>query len=309
MSTQLLIAAACGLVAALCNLAPLSGNSGGFMLSMIAPMPIFIAGLMQGWLFSLGAGLLAAAITLGIGGTLPAALFTATVVLPASVLVRQALLAQPDQDGDLVWYPVTRLALWLGGVGVVIGLGAMAVIDAQILDGIVDTALAIVAGESEIPAEVRDRVRDFAVRAVPAFIATSAVLSLLLNGSVAQRIAERTGRAVRPRLVFTDMRLPSVLALGLAVLTLAPLFLTGVAGQVAMILAFMLGMLFALQGLIVAHLYARAAGGVPLMAGLYIFGLALLLLLGPVLIMTLLLLGIADAFFSLRRRPSGSTGT
>lgn len=108
MSGSLVIAAACGLAAALCNLAPLSGTPGGLMLNMVAPLPIFLAGLMQGWLFSLVAGLVAGAITLAVGGPVTAAIFCGIAAVPATVLVRQALLAQQTAEGDLEWYPADR---------------------------------------------------------------------------------------------------------------------------------------------------------------------------------------------------------
>lgn len=279
------------------------------MLNMVAPLPIFLAGLMQGWRFSLVAGLVAGAITLAVGGPVTAAIFGGIAVVPATVLVRQALLAQQNDEGELEWYPVQRLGLLLAGIGGVLGLGAMALLDGETVAGVVDQAIGMVNTEGQLPQEVTAAVRQTLIAAVPGFFAASAVLSLILNGAVAQRIAERTGRAVRPRLPLTAMHLPATVAMGFGAAMLLSGLLGGAAGQVAVIAAMVLGLLFTCQGLIVAHLFARRSGGVPMIAGLYIAGLAMLFLLGPVLPFILMLLGIADAFFGLRGGRPDSMGT
>lgn len=279
------------------------------MLNMVAPLPIFLAGLMQGWLFSLVAGLVAGAITLAVGGPVTAAIFCGIAAVPATVLVRQALLAQQTAEGDLEWYPVQRLGLVLAGIGGVLGLGAMALLEAETVAGVVDQAIGMVNTQGQLPQEVTASIRQALIAAVPGFFAASAVLSLVLNGAVAQRIAERTGRAVRPQMRLTEFRLPASVALGFGAAMLLSGLLGGTVGQIAVIVAMVLGLLFTCEGLIVAHLFARNSGGVPMLAGLYIAGLAMLFLLGPVLPFILMLLGIADAFFGLRGGRSGGMQT
>jgi uncharacterized protein YybS (DUF2232 family) len=301
-----LIAAACGLAAALCNLAPQSGGFGGLMLSMIAPMPIFLAGLLQGWVFSLAAGALAAGTTMALGGVTFGLLFAGMVMIPAALLVRQALLAQNQEEG-LVWYPVTYLAYWVMGIGAAIGLAAAFLLGGEQAADIVDGAFGIVAGDQDIPEDTKSAVRDMLVRSIPAFVAGSAVLSMVLNGAVAQRIAERSGRAVRPKLAFTELRLPAMAAFAMAGLSVAGGLLPGFPGQLALIGASVAGLMLVMQGLAVAHIFARSAGGAMPLVGLYVFGFAMLLLMGPILLMALMLLGVTDAFFGLRRRSRGGT--
>ncbi len=304
MQSRWLITAMCGLAAAICNLAPLTGNAMGFMLSMVAPMPIFAAGLMQGWPHALFAGLLAIGANLLVGGDQQAMLFGATVAVPAILLVRQALLAQQDQDGNLIWYPVNRLAYLMALLGTGMGIVTIIVLGQGAFDAVAGAMIDMVDTEGQIDASGRAQLVEGLNRVAPAVIAASLVVTLVINAAFAQRIAERLQRAVRPALLLTSLRLPVFMTGLLAALVLVSSFLDGLPGQVALIGATMVGLLFTLQGLAVIHLFARARpNGVLMLAFTYLIVLFTMPVLGPIPLLFIMLLGIADTFLNVRPSP------
>lgn len=314
MSSRVLFAVACGFAAALCNLAPQSGSPGGLMLSLVTPLPLFFAGLTQSWLAAVAAGLVATAVMLGYGfvsgaGMTTALVFLAATAAPVIVLVRQTLLARQDDDG-LVWYPVDRLAWWLGGIGIAFGIAAIVMMETTPFRDTADQVFASLFAGADMGAEETESLREGFRRLIPPIFAASSVMLLVFNGVLAQRIAKSTGRAVRPDLPLSEMRLPVSAAIALAVLSLASAFLPGTLSMIGAVGGAVLSALFVLQGLAVAHwlIRNRTRGGATL-AVFYMAALFMMFVMTPVLLLTLMLLGVADGFLDLRRRGSGSTGT
>lgn len=307
MQTPILIAAICGFAATLLNMAPLTGHALGFMVSMVAPMPIFLAGLMQGWVYTAIAGAIATGVTLAVAGEMAGLIFAVSVAVPAIVLVRQALLAQDDGTGTMVWYPVNRLAWWLVGLGAMIGVVLSMVLADGLLDQVLEPVIDMADPDGRIDAAGREALMTAMNRVAPAVVAASLVLTIVLNGAWAQRMAERMGRAVRPRMVFTDLQLPVSGAVALALCVLGSMLAPGEIGQVAVIGASMLGLLFVLQGFAVVHLKARnRANGVLMLGGTYLIVLFTMPVLGPIPLIFIMLLGIADSFMTIRPQTPGA---
>src|SRR3954452_17723956 len=100
-----------GLVSALLFGVVITGSPLAMLLSVIAPIPIFIAAL--GWnhrcgLIAAGAGALAVGLALTTAGGVA---FAFGWGLPAWWLAYLALLGRPAPDGAMEWYPTGRLLL------------------------------------------------------------------------------------------------------------------------------------------------------------------------------------------------------
>jgi hypothetical protein len=310
MNARVPIAIACGLAAALCNLAPQSGFPGGLMLSLVTSLPLFYAGLTQSWLWALVAGLVATGVMLAFGGGWMALIFLAATAMPVIVLVRQALLAQPLQDGGLIWYPVDRLAWWLGGIGLLFGLGVFMVMETGPFRETVDQVFQAVFATAEMSETDLARFQEMFRRIIPPVFAGSTMLLLVFNGALAQWIARRSGRAVRAELPLAGLRLPMAAAVALAAASLGSAVIPGDAGLLLAIAAAVLSTLFVLQGLAVAHrLIGSRTGGGGGLAIFYVVALIMLFVLTPLVILMLMLLGVADCFLDLRRRNTSGTGT
>src|SRR5437879_102466 len=107
------IAVACGGVGAALYLAVMLGTPGGLLLVYMTQLPLFIAGLWLGSGAAALAGLTGVVVLLAASDVLGAAIFAAINAVPVTLLVRQALLARPGDDGTIVWYPAGLLAAWL----------------------------------------------------------------------------------------------------------------------------------------------------------------------------------------------------
>ena len=118
--TVLLVGLGAGLVSALLFAVVVTGSALAVGLSLVAPLPIFIAAL--GW--SHRAGLVAVAA----GGVATALAFRPAAglafglgwALPAWWLAFLALLGRPGAEGALEWYPLGRVLLWIAAAAALI---------------------------------------------------------------------------------------------------------------------------------------------------------------------------------------------
>lgn len=301
MSQVLALAVLAGIISGALGLAPLTGSFGLVLLSYFVQLPIMLAGLTMGLAAALVAALTAAIISTLIAGLLPALIFLVALALPALWVVRQALLSRQDQ-GSLVWYPpgailaqltvmaVLALALaffaFMGQPG---GLpGAIEVMLIQAFE-----QLSAAAGQ---PAPDAALLRSKAVF-VPALVACSWLIMVVVNGVLAQAIGRRIGWARRPSLELSDLDLPVWLwpLMGLALLA-ALLGSTGLGllGRSAMIV---LIVPFGFLGLAVIHKFAnrwsyRQLGLAAVYAGIIVFN-------WPIL--AVVVLGLVEDWAHLRR--------
>lgn len=279
------------------------------MLSLVTPLPLFFAGLTQNWLWALFAGVVASAVMLAFGGGAPALIFLGATAGPVALLVRQALLARPE-EGGMVWYPVDWLGWWLAGIGFAFGVATMFVMQTAQVDAMLDQIFRALFAETGLGESEMTALQEAFRRLVPAIFASTTIMLLVFNGALAQLVARRTGRAVRPALAMADLRLPVGAAVVLAVVSVASAAVSGVVAQLLLVAAAVLSTLFALAGLAVAHrLIGNRTGGGAALPVFYLAVVFMLIVLTPLLLLTLMLLGVADSFFDLRRRNSGGTGT
>lgn len=302
-----------GLVSALLFGAVITGSPLALLLSVVAPLPVFIAAL--GWSHLAGlvagaAGAVAMALALNVTAGIA---FGIGWALPAWWLAYLALLGRPAADGIMEWYPLGRLLLWIVGTSALITIvGVVAIGDGsyeafqQSLQGAFEAFLRGqepgTAGGAPVSNEA---FVSFVVGALPFLFAFNFVMILALNLWLAGRAVQISGRLPRPRPYIPATAMPKA-AIGLVAASIAASFLPGFAGTAGLALAGGLLAALALQGLTFIHETSRRRPGrALLLGGVYVLTLAV----GQVVLPLLAILGLTDVAFSLRNRfRSGAAG-
>ncbi|WP_029006781.1 DUF2232 domain-containing protein [Azospirillum halopraeferens] len=302
LNTAPAIALAGGLASALLYVSVLSGGFGALILVYLAPLPLFVSGLWFGFGAVAVAGAVAGGVVLLATGSPVATLgYAATGVLPALVVVRQALLARPAADGGIEWYPPGHLLIGLTGLGVAAFLVAVLLAAGEpggleeLIRGMVREVAGLFGPEGEAPPP--DEALGFA-SAMPGIMAASWLLMTIVNATLAQGLLMRFGRNRRPPMRLADLELPQWAPPAFAVAVLAAMVLPGTAGFVALNVAIILGLPFAFAGLSVVHVFAeRQRSRTALLVGFYLF----LFLFGwPIVLMVGL--GVIEQWMGFRRR-------
>lgn len=308
MIAVLLIGFGAGLVSALLFAVVVTGSPLALVLSFVAPLPVFIAAL--GW--NHRAGLVAAAV----GAAVVAVAFRTSAglafalgwALPGWWLAYLALLGRPGANGQMEWYPIGRLLLWLAGTAAFVTLIGVVALGNGDYD-VFRTAMrrvfqSFLRARPDAAAEVggaSDTFIEGVVAALPFFVASSFTMILAANlwlSAKAVAISERLARPW-PFLPLTAMpRLALALLGGGIVLA----FLPGFAGAFGLALIGALTVAFALQGLALMHDVSR---GRPARATLLAATYFVTVFLSQIGLPALALTGIADTAFGLRRRFGG----
>jgi hypothetical protein len=301
---HIILSIAAGVFAAALTLSALSMTLGGVVLSSLAQLPIFLVGLALGS----QAAAIATASSFAVASLLIRIefgfFFALAVGLPATVLVRQALLTRIE-DGQRRWYPPAGLLLV--ALGLVLAVAATALPAALWPDeGQVSRARAVL---ETLPAELRpadlspeaaDRLVRFTLGFLPGFLGIGFFVLLALNAGLAQFILVRAGLNLRPTPALSDLALPAWFATGAAIAGVGAL-LPGISGAVGGNLVLICAVGFAFAGLAVVHamvLNSPARG--PLLAAAY----GAIFLFAPAIVVVMLL-GIAEPWTRLRERFAG----
>lgn len=307
-------AGAAGLTSAALYLSVVLGSPGAFLLAYLAPLPLFLAGLALGLTALLAAGASAFVIVgLASGSLMAAGLYLGIEVLPVAVLVRQALLSRPVMAGEegsgIEWYPLGRLTALLAAMAatvlVIIWLvfagsegGLEAAVRTFLNAGLQGMLQAGGAETGEITPAIALMAALF-----PGIAAASWVVMIAVNGALAQGLASRFGRNLRPSPDMATLELPRALLVALVVAAVVGLVAPGGLGYIGRNLLVVLGMAYLFAGLAVVHgfilkLAARQVLLVVVYVTMVLFGWPVLLVM---------LLGIVDQLFGLRRRFAGPT--
>ncbi len=274
---------------------------GGLLFVLLAPLPLFLAGLSMGLRAVLVAGA-AACLALGLlGGGLAALAILVILAGPVVVLVRQALLGRTTADGDIEWYPPGLLATWLAGIGAALllfsalmqsgGAGIEATLQAEMTRTL---ALFLPEMAQEDLSEVARSISFFGLGAS----LDSWLLLLAVNAVLAQGVLGRFGRNLRPAPDITTMALPNWLPLALAGTALVALVGTGDLAFLSFSLMLVLWLPFFFAGLAVVHAACRRIGART--AVLVVFYVFLVLLTWPAVLLAGL--GLIDHWLGFRRR-------
>jgi Predicted membrane protein (DUF2232) len=284
------------------------------LLFHIAPLPLFIAGLSQGWIAAAAGGIIGALALGGLWGAKTGLFFVLATAIGPVLLARLALKNRPAQGpasegeatgGGAQWYPEGRLLLWAAGMAgalltlVILALGP----DAESFKSTLKQAAGQLTQSlsANVPADRQgefQRFLDVLVLLAPAASACAWLVAMMINLLLAARIVAASRVSLRPWAPFSSLAFPRSSGLALAAacgLSLMP----GTAGLVGMVFAAPLLTAFAILGLaVIHHLLLGHAARVPLLAGLY----GVLILLSWILVLPLIALGLAELGLKLRAR-------
>jgi hypothetical protein len=250
-------AVACGGLAACLYLAATLGTPGALVLVYLTQLPLFIAGLWLGNGAAAIAGLTGAVVLLA-SDLVGAAVFIVMNAVPATILVRQALLARRLPDGGLAWYPPGLLTAWLtamalaGLTAALLLFGGPAGLQSTVR-GIIGAVLNRMAHEPAL--DQADVVATLAA-ITPGIVAASWMTTVIANAALAQGVLSRFGANWRPSPDLVGLSLPVWLpaALGLAT---AATFVGGASRFIGINVMLTLSVPFCLAGLAVLHAAAR----------------------------------------------------
>jgi hypothetical protein len=302
-------AAAAVLHASMILFTPLSA-----LLFYLAPLPLFIAGLSQGWSAAAAGGVIGALTLGGLWGPKSGLFFFLATAVGPIFLSRLALVSRPAQgpasEGEAIgggaqWYPEGRLLLWAAAMAgalltlVILAFGP----DAESFKSTLKQAAGHMTRPlaANIPAERQgefQRFLDLLVLLAPAASAAAWLIAMTINLRLASRITVASGMSLRPWAPFSSLAFPRSSGLALAAacgLSLMP----GTAGLFGMVFAAPLLTAFAILGLaVIHHLLLGHGARVPLLAGLY----GALILMSWILVVPLIALGLAELGLNLRAR-------
>ena len=313
MIATLLIALAAGCASALMFASIVSGALISLLLLYFAPLPLMVAALGWGPLAATVGGILAAT---GLGAVfgLPFCIaFAVMMALPAwwlghlVLLGRPAANAAPSDNGaapvspTLEWYPIGRVLLWIAGFAVLTTMATLLTFgtDAATITETLRAGLLRILGPRGTASgdELKQRI-DAVVMIAPAAAANSTMTMLVLNLWLAAKITATSGRLHRPWPVLKSTELPPM-TLAALMAAIAFCFAGGLLAMLAQTVTAALLMTYALTGLAVLHTLTLGLKSRALWLGCTY---ALLVVSGGWLVVTMVILGIADAVFGLRQR-------
>ncbi|GGK43320.1 DUF2232 domain-containing protein [Salinarimonas ramus] len=304
MSHFIPIGIGAGLVSALLTATVTQGSAIALVLYLLAPIPILVAAL--GWdhragLVGAAVGGIALSITLepvsGLG-------FAVASGLPAWWLAYLVLLGRAAPDGTMEWYPLGRLLAWIAGVAALTFLAAAAVPDfdyALYEMRVREATDALFSAQPPPPgAEVdADTLAGMVASLAPVFAAQGFTVILVLYVWLGAKIVQISGRLARPWPDVPSTLMPREAVYAFLGAVVVANLAGGFVGVFAGALTGAFVMAFALQGLAAIHDVSRGRPGrVFLLFGTY----TLILFSQGLILVAMLLFGIADSAFGIRRR-------
>jgi len=310
MTVIIVIALAAGAASATMFASISSGALISLLLVYLAPLPLMLAAIAWGPLAAAIGGIAAClalsvifGLPLGIGYAISVALpawWLGHLVLLGRPVTANATSAQAVKDGDLEWYPVGRILLWIACFAGLSTFAALLTIgtDAASITGVLRNFLLRVLAKNEvIPNDEIDQWVDGLVLMAFAGAAVFSTIMLTLNLWLAAKITAASGRLRR---AWPDLRTAALPPMTLAALcvAIALCFVGGLVAILALIVASALMMAYAFTGFAVLHTLT-----LPLKSRAFWLGSAYAIVLlfdWPVLAVALL--GVADAVFGFRAR-------
>lgn len=264
MPLSLVLTIAAGGASAAMYLSLLAGPLGTFLLAYFAQLPLVVVGLILGVAPAALAASAGIVLALAAGGLVFGLLFALINAMPALVLVRQTLLNRGDGKGGTEWYPPGHLVAGLCAIAC-LAFGVAVLLAAGYddgLEGYIRVALADVFGKmahdggaaegGRAPTDTIVAGATAMARFIPGAVAASWMVMTAVNGILAQAIAVRARRNLRPTPRMADIELPSWV-MGLTAIAGIGALLPGTAGFVGVNLIVILGVGFVFAGLAVVH--------------------------------------------------------
>lgn len=259
--TPLMIGAAAGAAAALLSVGSVVQTSLSFILFVLSPLPLMLAGLGWGPVAGLTAAIISILAVMSFAGTDPAIVIALTTVIPATVAAYFGGMARLEGDQPREWYPLGAI-LFILTVLAAAGFVAVGIyVDFPALSAQLSVELVkrIAAADPEL---ARDPVATMALantvlKVLPFLQPASWLLVLIANLWLALGISRRSGVFARPKDDWpTSLKMPSR-ALPLFALAMAATFLDGGWGMIAWCISGAFSMAFIFTGFAALHRFSR----------------------------------------------------
>ena len=303
MVRYILLAAAGGLASAVFNFSLMLGGVTAVVLTNLNALPLFLVGLGLGLPAVVAAAAVGAIAAGFFGGWTAGVTHAVASGLPAIVLCQRALLQRPDGQGGTDWYPLGRLCLWLIALGAGYFTFLLLRFSPQLegLSGFFDELLSS-AGQLD-PAQ-RELMVERLSTLIPMLVTAFWMLSIVLDGALAQLILRRFKRNIRPSADLTSLHLPGMAAVMLLV-ALAMAFMPGPFGVMGRALIGLMLIAYFLQGLAVIHAVSRNWS----LRSLFLVGTYLIVILTGWSMLVVALIGLLEHVYPFRKGSSGSSGS
>ncbi len=305
-----LIALGAGAVSALLHFAAMSSWMLGIPLALFTQLPLFLVGLGYGMPAVAYAGGAGVVLTGLIAGLFTALNFAVVDAVPVALVVFQALRSRTGPDGEVNWYPLGLLVMWLtvyaAAVLVLASVllsGAEGGMEGVLRDLFVDTRQDLTG--TPVNPQIEAMI-DALVPMLPGFALTMWMLVVAVNGTLAQTILVRNGRNLRPSPALASLALPSWMMIAVAAACVVAFLGPDALDFIGQNLALVLAVPFFFSGLALVHMLARRSTNrrvlLVLFYALLVFSL---MMMGWRAIVPVAVLGLISHLANLRRRFGG----
>ena len=315
-SSWIAVSVIAGLAAALLHASVTMVSPLSFLLIYLAPLPLFLAGLANGWAPAAAAAVIGSVATAAVMGVRAGFFFLFSAGAAPAILSYLALISRPvnrqSREGEaeqasVEWYPEGRLVLWTAVLAgafltlIIVITGPDAETFRAQLKLFATEFTTAITGELA-PAErvALSGLPDILVFIAPLIGASAWLVFMLANMLMASRMLKRWGGSLRPWASFSNLAFPPRAGIALVGLCAACL-LPGSPGLIAGVFAAPLATAFAILGLAVIHFLLRNhAARVALLVGLY----AALIMFSWLVMVPLAVLGLTETRWNLRALAS-----
>ena len=290
-----------GIVSAALHLSVTLGSPSAFLLAYFAQLPLAAIGL--------AFGLTQAAVSVAFAAVLVAlfspsvgalSLFIILSALPVLMIVHFALKNRSVENGDIAWYPIGWVLVWLSLLGILTFLVAYVIFmqgDGGVR-GAIDTYLrSITDNLAQSDRTAVDAMTASMAYVFPSIASASWIMMNIINVVLAQRFVTASNRNIRPRPVYSEIETP-IWPIGICLLGGIFAFFDGELGFLGFNIMLIAGIPFFFIGLAVLHNISSAwRGRLIWLIGIYLF---LTLALWPALVIAAL--GVLEFWLRLRDR-------
>jgi len=265
MKKAALIAIGGGGLSAAASMAGLFGSPGGFVLAYLAPLPLLMVGLGLGPAAALVAALTGVAGVALLGGITSAGVYGGMHAFPSWLVVRQAMIQSPSQDGSSAeWYPVGSVLCWLA---VLVAAAALLIVFSIVGGSSIESSISdflrpyaatlaeVVAGSDAQRFQVM--FLDYLVPIIIGLWGVSWLILVTVNGVLGQWLLAQRGWAIRPTPRWSDLTLPDWISWLLVAAAAATVFGSGDLEYLALNLVIIFAVPFFFLGLAVVHKLVR----------------------------------------------------
>ena len=264
-----------GIVSAALHLSVTLGSPSAILLAYFAQLPLAAIGLAFGLTQTAVAVAFAAIIVAlfspGVGAL---SLFIFLSALPVLIIVHFALQNRSVENGNVAWYPIGQILVWLTLLAILAFIVAYAVfmeVDGGVRGAIDNYLKSITVNLAQADRAAVDAMTTTMTYLFPAIASASWTMMNVINGVLAQRFVTASNRNIRPRPVYSEIEIPTWPA-GICLLGAIFAFFGGELGFLGFNIMLIAGTPFFFIGLAVLHNISSAwPGRFIWLSGIYLF--------------------------------------